>query len=170
MFSLTLPLLALVAVAPVLATPLQERASTYPILSITDAQWAKFNATVGGRLHRGFPVARPCYARAGANVIGSFDKAQCDAVQAGNNNDREYFPLPRFVVRELKLRFLVFIIKNFGGYMNTNWGACQATGQQCQLDFNAPMSPVPGLTKVCEQGSVSTYYVRRPLSLCIIIN
>lgn len=108
---------------------------------ITPAQWSAFNATVGGRLVVGYPWAKPCY----SNYNGQLQTpnvAACTVVQNGYKND-------------------TIIAKNFGAYMNTNWGICQATAHGCNLDFTLPSNPlVYAPTNVCYQGSVATRYVR----------
>ena len=44
--------------------------------------------------------------------------------------------------------------------MNQNWGACQAQGQECSLNFNLPTEPTYyALPNTCYQGSVPNYYI-----------
>ena len=53
-----------------------------------------------------------------------------------------------------------YITSQYGGYMNTNWGSCQATGQNCGLDFDQASDPTYyALPNSCSQGSVPNYYI-----------
>lgn len=69
-------------VAGTFASPLDsvKRASA-GISAITDAQWAQLNQTTGGKLYKGAPWARPCFALATAGTNGNLDLAQCTTVQ-----------------------------------------------------------------------------------------
>ena len=81
-------LAALSLVATSFASPLDsvKRASS-GISAITDAQWAELNQTVAGKLHKGAPWARPCFALATSGTNGNFDLGQCTAVQSGWTDD-----------------------------------------------------------------------------------
>ncbi|KAJ7240440.1 FAD-binding domain-containing protein [Mycena rebaudengoi] len=110
-----------------------------PIRYITPSQWNALNSSVGGRLHVGIPVARPCFTL--ADTAGTLDASECTAVRAGYTNN-------------------FFLVDKFGAYMNTQWGTCQSASQTCLLRGSnttdtAPSSP----PNVCEQGSVSPRYI-----------
>lgn len=50
---------------------------------------------------------------------------------------------------------------NPGAYIETQWSACQATGEQCLLDSLNPHDPLPTLPpQECKRGSVPDYFVR----------
>jgi hypothetical protein len=51
----------------------------------TQAQWAKFNRTINGRLFHGIPLAEPCYANYNGTTTTP-NSAACSAVQAGYTN------------------------------------------------------------------------------------
>lgn len=88
------------AASVVIAAPtsrLEPRAAT-PISAITPAQWATLNGTVGGRLHKGYPLAKPCYSYYNGTK-STPDAAQCSAVQNGYKDE-------------------VYIASQYGGYMN----------------------------------------------------
>ncbi|KAK5125086.1 hypothetical protein LTR08_005448 [Meristemomyces frigidus] len=53
-----------------------------------------------------------------------------------------------------------FIASHYGGYMNTNWGFCQANAQECALDVDLPSDPTYyAPPNTCYQGSVPNYYI-----------
>lgn len=139
MLSLSLATIA-VALASIDASTSFVRAAA-PASSITDAQWASLNSSVGGRLVNGFPWARPCYSFYNGSAQTP-DAAACASVQSLYKNDT------------------MGIAKNFGAYMNTNWGSCQANGQGCVLDYTLPQNPlVYAPPQNCYQGSVAPKYV-----------
>lgn len=110
-----------------------------PIYFITPAQWAAFNSSVGGRLRAGTPIGLPCYQMYynGAYVKKTQIGAACNQIQASVASS-------------------TFIADNFGGYQNTNWGACQANSQSCYLSGAISSN---GTNGTCDQGSVPNYYV-----------
>ncbi|TVY32503.1 FAD-linked oxidoreductase, partial [Lachnellula subtilissima] len=106
----------------------------------TPAQWAALNQTVNGRLFAGVPLAQSCYSSYNGTATTP-DAAACSAVQSNYTANN-------------------YISDHYGGFMNTNWGTCQRTGEGCPLDWNTPSDPTvyaPGQT--CYQGSVSPYYI-----------
>lgn len=116
-----------------------------PISSVTSAQWMSLNSSVGGRLYNGFPWAKPCYSFYNGSAQLP-DLAACGKVQTLYKNDT------------------IGIAKNFGAYMNTNWGSCQAKGEGCVLDYTLPSNPlVYTPPNNCYQGSVASKYVRNTL-------
>ena len=75
-----------------------EKKETASFESVTPAQWAALNKAVGGRLHPGMPLAKPCY----SFYHGKFSKPdleQCNATQTGYTDE-------------------IYVINQFGGYMN----------------------------------------------------
>ncbi|KAL7898784.1 hypothetical protein HDV63DRAFT_397286 [Trichoderma sp. SZMC 28014] len=109
--------------------------------AIPMADWKALNVTVGGRLHTANPLAEPCYSEY-QNSFGEFaanGKAACSTTQANYLNSS-------------------FHANQLGGYLNTNWATCQATGQGCGLNFSDPMQSIPS-SSTCFQGSVSDYYI-----------
>ncbi|KAJ7512638.1 FAD-binding domain-containing protein [Mycena galericulata] len=109
------------------------------IRNVTPAQWNAFNASIGGRLQVGIPLARPCFALAG--TAGSTNATECAAVRAGWGNS-------------------LFLVEQFGAYMNTQWGSCQATSQTCLIHGFNVSDPTPSdPPNVCQQGSVSPFYI-----------
>ncbi|KAL4876180.1 hypothetical protein BJY04DRAFT_231890 [Aspergillus karnatakaensis] len=109
-----------------------------PLSSITDEQWSAFNETVSGNLHNGEPMLAPCYARYNGQVQKP-DLGQCATVQAKGGD-------------------LNFATTQFGYYVQSQWGGCQATGEECTFGVIRPDILTP-LLDTCEQGSVSTKYV-----------
>ncbi|KAF8691086.1 oxygen-dependent FAD-linked oxidoreductase family, partial [Rhizoctonia solani] len=57
---------------------------------LPESEWASLNATVGGRLGRGVPLARDCYAQAGVNVTGPAAGLNCATVQSKYATDSEW--------------------------------------------------------------------------------
>jgi hypothetical protein len=80
------------------APALVEKRAATPISSITPAQWAQLNHTVGGRLHVGYPLAKPCYSVYNGSYV-ALNSAQCSAVQSGYTDE-------------------TYIASQYGGYMN----------------------------------------------------
>ncbi|KAK3660886.1 hypothetical protein LTR56_000644 [Elasticomyces elasticus] len=133
--------LLLTGIAAIQAAPTDKiRRATTPISAITTTQWAALNQSVGGRLHKGYPMAKPCYSVYNG-ALQAPSLAQCSAVQTGYTDE-------------------VYIASQYGGYMNTNWGYCQATAKECGLDFNLPANPLYYTAPAnCQQGSVPDYYI-----------
>ncbi|TVY15434.1 FAD-linked oxidoreductase, partial [Lachnellula arida] len=106
----------------------------------TAAQWAALNQTVGGRLFAGVPLAQSCYSSYNGTATTP-DTAVCSAVQSVYTASS-------------------YIGGNYAGFMNTNWGTCQRTGEGCPLDWNTPTDPtVYDAGQTCYQGSISPYYI-----------
>ncbi|KAJ7609916.1 FAD-binding domain-containing protein [Roridomyces roridus] len=119
-------------------------AAPLPLLatSLRLSAWAELNRTVSGRLVQGVPFARACFPHVGAGVAGSFNKAQCEAVQTA------------YVTPEV-------LQTSLGAYINTQWETCQATSEQCLLNFTDPADPVAIASHggICAQGSVPDFGV-----------
>lgn len=156
-----LPSVLLVAslAAATTASPLYPRDPNAPIWKIPQSEWTAFNSSVAGRLRRGTPIARPCFALSGTNVAGSPDLAKCSEVQQNYAEDRECRRRAGQCHRPKLTRLSEYIADQFGGYHTANWGTCQRTGDQCQLDYNLPQNPLAFTARVCQQGSVPPYYV-----------
>ncbi|KAL2833862.1 hypothetical protein BDW59DRAFT_179503 [Aspergillus cavernicola] len=108
------------------------------IASISTADWDAFNATVSGNLRNGEPMLAPCYTRYnGAPQTPNLE--QCANVQKNGGN-------------------LSFATEQFGLYVNSQWGGCQATGESCTFGAIRPDVLTPILDS-CEQGSVPSKYV-----------
>ncbi|KAF8598985.1 FAD-binding domain-containing protein [Ceratobasidium sp. AG-I] len=107
--------------------------------AIPQAQWDALNSTVGGRLGRGVPFARACFSQAGVNVTSG--GADCASVQTKYGLD-------------------TFRAGQFGATMKSQWEMCQKTNEGCLLD---PVNPKNASAftppKVCNQGSISPYYI-----------
>ncbi|KAJ7634766.1 FAD-binding domain-containing protein [Roridomyces roridus] len=101
--------------------------------------WNALNSSVGGRLHVGIPLARPCFEL--ADTAGSTDATQCEAIRNGWTNS-------------------LFLVDQFGAFMNTEWGSCQKTSQSCLIHGLNVSDPTPSdPPNVCEQGSVPPFYI-----------
>lgn len=86
----------------------------------------------------GYPLAKPCYSIYNGSVVAP-NAAQCAAVQQGYTDES-------------------YVASQYGGYMNPNWGSCQAKG--CELDFLLPSDPTYyAPPQNCYQGSVPSYYI-----------
>jgi FAD/FMN-containing dehydrogenase len=105
--------------------------------SVTPQQWNLLSQAVQGRLYVDTPMAKPCYLLYNGTA-NTPDAGQCTAVINGYKTD-------------------TFIVTQPGGYINPNWGVCQASGQGCNLDFNIPA--IPASTANCYQGSVPSRYI-----------
>ncbi|KAF8887279.1 hypothetical protein CPB84DRAFT_1787041 [Gymnopilus junonius] len=98
--------------------------------------WDYLNATVGGRLHAGVPLAQPCFSRPTLSNI-----TQCATVQVDYADH-------------------VFRSDNFGAYEITQWETCQTSGDDCLLDWKNTTNPAAFLPPAqCRQGSVPSYYI-----------
>ncbi|KAK0229596.1 FAD-binding domain-containing protein [Armillaria nabsnona] len=91
--------------------------------------WSSLNATFGGRLRRATPYARSCFS-------GSLDEGDCTGVineylDPGIRSD------------------------HFGAYINTEWETCQATAEECALNWLSPAARDGD----CRQGTVPSYYI-----------
>ncbi|KAL4979770.1 hypothetical protein BDW66DRAFT_157213 [Aspergillus desertorum] len=110
---------------------------TVSLSSVSQEAWAALNKTVGGRLYDGEPMLAPCYSRYDGQAQ-SINSEECTLLQNGRRNGS-------------------FTSNQFGGYRQSNWGACQAAGKSCTFDveLTSPDSPA----EVCYQGSVPSKYV-----------
>ncbi|GAA98119.1 uncharacterized protein L969DRAFT_93269 [Mixia osmundae IAM 14324] len=116
-------------------TSAQQNAAIYN--AVPASAWTALSQAVGGRLHFAYPVAKPCYASYNGAVQVP-DVTACKTVQSGYKTD-------------------TYLVTQPGGYLNTNWGTCQATDAQCALDYTTTL-PITGLT--CSQGSVAPRYIQ----------
>ncbi|KAJ3571520.1 hypothetical protein NP233_g3700 [Leucocoprinus birnbaumii] len=92
-----------------------------------------FNA-VSGRLFQGVPFAQPCFS-------GSWNSSACLTIQNNYTNE---------VIRS----------QSSTAYIQTQWETCQATGEQCLLDYLDPHDVNPTLPpQKCSSGSVPSYFV-----------
>ncbi|KAJ8613319.1 hypothetical protein MRB53_037006 [Persea americana] len=98
---------------------------------------SSLNASVGGKLHAGYPVAKPCYLAYNGSSA-SFNLGACSAAESNKTNG-------------------LYLASTFGGYEIANWATCQATDQKCVLNNQGP-DIVPVLAN-CYQGSVPNYYI-----------
>ncbi|KAH7335064.1 FAD-binding domain-containing protein [Rhizoctonia solani] len=105
------------------------------------SEWNTLNATVGGRLERGVPIARDCYAQAGVNITDPAAGLDCATVQ-GRYADHPW-------------RAGIYSAR-----MSLQWETCQKTNQGCLLDPKNPKNATAfSAPRVCDQGSVSPYYI-----------
>ncbi|CAE6471603.1 hypothetical protein ACGC1H_005317 [Rhizoctonia solani] len=105
------------------------------------SEWNTLNATVGGRLGRGVPIARDCYAQAGVNVTGPTPGLDCATVQNKYPTD-------------------TWRAGTYGARLALQWETCQKTNQGCLLDPREPNNATAySAPRVCDQGSVSPYYI-----------
>ncbi|TFK52652.1 FAD binding domain-containing protein [Heliocybe sulcata] len=87
---------------------------------------------VQGRLYAGLPYAQACWS--------SFNSSACESVKTNYLNETSRFD-------------------TFGGHINTQWETCQATGDQCLLDWEDPLDPAPTSSQSCQLGSISDHYI-----------
>ncbi|KZT25422.1 FAD-binding domain-containing protein [Neolentinus lepideus HHB14362 ss-1] len=87
---------------------------------------------VEGRLYAGVPFAQPCWS--------NFKSSTCESIKKNYLNETSRFD-------------------TLGGYINTQWETCQATGQQCLLDWEDPLNPAPPSSETCQLGSISDHYI-----------
>jgi len=105
--------------------------------NVTPQQWNALSKAVQGRLYIETPLAKPCYALYNG-TLNTPDAAKCTEVINGYKTD-------------------TYLVTQPGGYLNTNWGTCQANAQSCLLDFTLPAAPASGVN--CYQGSVPSRYI-----------
>ncbi|KAJ7838188.1 FAD-binding domain-containing protein [Mycena olivaceomarginata] len=102
------------------------------------ADWEQFSKSLNGRLLRATPIAAPCFSVLNGNS-SAVDPQACAAVQAG-------YTVPDF--RSTR----------YAAYMLPQWETCQRAEEKCLLDVTNPSNPLVTST-VCQQGSISEYYV-----------
>ncbi|TFK34792.1 hypothetical protein BDQ12DRAFT_612887 [Crucibulum laeve] len=96
--------------------------------------WSALNRQVGGRLSTGAPYAQPCFS-------SSFSSSQCTTIQNDYTDE---------VTRSHQR----------GAYIQTQWETCQATGEQCLLDYLAPNNSLPTSPPAqCRMGSIPQYFI-----------
>ncbi|KAF9477860.1 FAD-binding domain-containing protein [Pholiota conissans] len=110
-----------------------------PLRSVSD-EWASLNKTLGGRLQRGIPFAQPCFLSALTPSSANYS-AQCTEIQERNEDH-------------------LFRSESFGSYELTQWETCEATGEQCSIDWQNPQNSAAfSPPRECKQGSVPSYYI-----------
>lgn len=137
MNAITFLLLLASSLIQVQSLTIRQASSSAPIDKVTPKQWAVLSAAVQGRLYTETPVAKPCYALYNG-TLNVPDAGQCSAVIAGYKTD-------------------TYLVSQPGAYINPNWGACQKTAENCNLDFTVPA--IPASTLNCFQGSVPSRYI-----------
>ncbi|KAJ6515254.1 FAD-binding domain-containing protein [Mycena sanguinolenta] len=100
--------------------------------------WAQLSKSLGGRLLQANPLAAPCFSVVNGHN-STVDAQACAAVQAGYTAPD--FRSPRFPA-----------------YMLPQWETCQRAEEKCLLDASNPSNPL-ATSGVCQQGSISEYYV-----------
>ncbi|KAJ6610188.1 hypothetical protein B0H10DRAFT_2166095 [Mycena sp. CBHHK59/15] len=114
--------------------------TSYPSRSTSiSPAWAALNATVGGRLFVGEPIAKSCFSSYEGNLVTP-DTTQCSAVQAGYLSP-------------------TYLVSKYGSAMEAQWGTCISTHEQCLLDSKSPSNPLATTNATCDQGSISPYYI-----------
>jgi hypothetical protein len=115
--------------------------SANPILTVSTADWAAFNASIDGRLFDGRPTGLPCYTRYQNTTVlienANVNQAECAKVKTDTDISKN-------------------IISRFGSYYNPTFSQCMATNEHCAISVEFP----DGVTdQVCYQGTVPDYYV-----------
>ncbi|KAG8688746.1 hypothetical protein FRC11_004850 [Ceratobasidium sp. 423] len=85
------------------------------------SEWNTLNATVGGRLARGVPLARACFGQAGTNVTEAAPGLDCATVQSNYAN-------------------FSWRAGIYPAGMWLQWETCQKTNQGCLLDPRNPQN------------------------------
>ncbi|KAL2858219.1 hypothetical protein BJX68DRAFT_278227 [Aspergillus pseudodeflectus] len=135
---MALSLLALAAALGPLAVGVSAYTPRASISSVSKQDWDAFNASIHGRLHEGVPIFAPCYSvYNGESQIP--DSTTCTTLQESRHDQ-------------------FFISSHFGGYTESNWAGCQATGDNCALSMSVPDLVTP-VARSCAQGSVPELYV-----------
>lgn len=110
--------------------------SSLPILSPSTAQgdWDALNSSTGGRLFNGVPFVQPCF-------FQSFNSSACMVVRTSYLDEVSRSNIP-------------------SAYIQTQWETCQATGDQCLLDYSDTGNVNPTLPpNQCKAGSVPSYFI-----------
>ncbi|KAF8187168.1 FAD-binding domain-containing protein [Pholiota molesta] len=111
-----------------------------PLGTVSD-DWLSLNDTLGGRLRRGVPFAQPCFLSVLPDGSSTNDLARCAEIQEKNEDH-------------------LFRSENFGSYELPQWETCEATGDQCLLDWTNPLNTAAfSPPRQCKQGSVPSYYI-----------
>lgn len=127
---MTIPLLFLALLA---RAPVRAAAQDQVPLAAPTDMWAALSARVGGRVFEPLPFARPCFDDAAS--------PECAHVQELYQNEKARTAQP-------------------GGYTWGQWETCQATGEQCLLDFATPTDPAATASpNTCELGSIPPHFL-----------
>ncbi|KAJ7064893.1 FAD-binding domain-containing protein [Mycena amicta] len=122
-----------------LALVLAGATAAFASIRASASDWNALNTSLGGRLSTGIPLARPCFAL--SDTAGTTNETECAAVRQGWSNS-------------------LFLVEQFGAYMNTQWGSCQATSESCLISGANTSDPTPSEPpNVCHQGSVPPRYI-----------
>lgn len=110
------------------------QAQLIPNQSAFGENWDGLARDLGDRLFKGVPFAQPCF-------LDSWNSSACLSIQ--NNYTDE-----------------VTRANSPSAYIQTQWETCQASGQQCLLDYLSPHDVEPTLPpQKCGRGSVPSYFV-----------
>lgn len=109
-------------------------------LTIED-DWAKLNASIGGRLEHNSPLALPCFPSYNGAPNARLDEASCSLI-------RDNYTSPTFRAPIA------------GSAMNTQDEICLSYPQdQCILDNNVSPAAMPSANASCHQGNLPTYRI-----------
>lgn len=108
-------------------------------LSIND--WAKFNASIDGRLEHNNPLALPCFSRYNNMLNPKIDEASCALIRANYTSPTFRAPIAATA-------------------MNLQDEVCLSNPlDQCILDNTVTPAAMPAANSSCNQGSLPTYRI-----------
>ncbi|KAJ7719991.1 FAD-binding domain-containing protein [Mycena maculata] len=104
-----------------------------PLASAPTHIWETLSARLGGRVFQPTPFAQPCFHNA--------TSVECASVQELYQNEKAR-------------------THQAGGYTWGQWEMCQASGEQCLLDFMTPTDPdATASPNTCELGSIPPHFI-----------
>jgi len=153
--TLTLLLLTLLSAAASIPSPTGKgSSSSLAIYSVTPAQWAASNSSIGGRLGAGRSINMPCF----SNYNGTVSTPDMELAMAQKPRRQVRISL-RIILEAMNMQvFLESLLDSTLTLIQANWSACQATSQSCYLSSTLTYDPITPLLGTYYQGSVPNYY------------
>ncbi|KIY70304.1 FAD-binding domain-containing protein [Cylindrobasidium torrendii FP15055 ss-10] len=117
---------------PVIALDSAQTPFSQGFVKTPNCAWARLNATLDGRLQSAAPYAHQCFEDSEGYDVAACAQTRAEYLNPARRSDQ------------------------FGAYVNVEWEACQASSEQCALNW---MDPSVNPPRTCQQGAVPNYYI-----------
>ena len=126
--------------------------------------WNALNATLGGRLSIIVPYSHSCF-------VQPFNSSACVALRSNYLDEGENHSTHLLIDDSRVMSLPVTRSNTPGAYIQTQWETCQATNQECLLDYLNLGDVAPTLPPFqCKQGSVPSYFVSTLVAIMYVMS